>query len=171
MQRILSSRGHDRGLATLEQRFAFAGPAASADAIERVLLTAPLTGPGSIFGERPGTERVGDLPVRSVRDFVPAPAFRFDVELERLDTHVILVRFSQPDRRRPYLRGELVWTVADNADGATLDEQINTTGCRERGVEPLGGVRPSLRRWLFFRVGHRRVMDTAMANVAALLDQ
>ena len=64
--------------------------------------------------------------------------------------------------------GDLVWTITDGSDGVVFDEQINTDQALEWG-EPLGGPRPSLRRWLFFRAGHKQVMTKAVANLAGLV--
>ena len=50
---VLGSR---QGLTTLKQRFRFDGDGANAAAIAGVLLTAPLTGAESVFGDRPGEE-------------------------------------------------------------------------------------------------------------------
>lgn len=163
---VLGRRGN---LTTLEQQFRFTG--ASAGAVTGLLLTAPLTGPDSIFGDRPGTEDPGSESTRTLRGFSPAPGFRFDVELSRPEKHVLLVRFSQPDRRVPYLRGELVWRVFDENGAAVLEEQINTERAMEVASDPLTGPRPSLRRWLFFRAGHKQVMSRATDNLASLLDR
>jgi len=64
-----------------------------------------------------------------------------------------------------------VWSISDDGDGALLDEQINTDRAFQVAGKPLSGPRPSLRRWLFFRVGHKSVMSRAAKNVADLLDQ
>jgi hypothetical protein len=61
--------------------------------------------------------------------------------------------------------------VEDGADGAVLSEHINTERAFQVAKEPLRGSRPSLRRRLFFRVGHKRVMSEATNNIAALLDR
>lgn len=154
---------------TLHQRFRFQGPGVSAAAIADVLATEPMVGERSIFGTRPGREVSGPGRTRGVRGFSPAPGFRFDVDVTEQDGSLVL-RFSQPDRREPYLEGEALWTISDDADGAVLDEQINTERALEVVTQPLDGPRRSLRRWLFFRLGHRRVMAGAMDNIAALLD-
>ena len=161
--------GSHEGITTLEQRFRFAGDRASAAAISNILLTAPLTGDGSVFGNRPGDDGPRTGSTRSLRGFSPAPGFRFDVDLAQQDEGVFLVRFSQPDRKVPYLHGDLVWTVADEDGGAVLDEQINTERAMQVADVPLGGTRPSLRRILFFLVGHKQVMSRATGNLAALL--
>ena len=156
------------GRGTLEQRFLFEG--VDADAIADVLLTAPLVGEGSVFGTRPGEEGIRTDRSRNLRGFSPAPGFRFDVDLTQRDEGFV-VRFSQPDRKVPYLQGDLLWSIDDQAEGAVLDEQINTE--RALGVvsEPLGGPGQSVRRWLFFRLGHKQVMLGAARNIAALLDR
>lgn len=164
---VLGSR---QGLTTLEQRFRFEGAGATAAAIAGVLLTAALTGGESVFGDRPGEEGPRTDTSRTLRGFSPAPGFRFDVDLAQQDGAVFLVRFSQPDRKVPYLHGDLLWTVADEAGGAVLDEQINTEQAFQVASEPLSGPRPSLRRWLFFRAGHTRVMSRATNNIALLLN-
>ena len=165
---VLGSR---QGLTTLEERFRFEGDGANAAAIAGVLLTAPLTGGDSVFGDRPGEEDSRTDSSRTLRAFSPAPGFRFDVDLAQQDEGVFLVQFSQPDRNVPYLQGDLVWTVADEGNGAVLDEQINTERAFQVASEPLSGPRPSLRRWLFFRAGHKQVMSRATNNIAALLNR
>lgn len=67
-----------------------------------------------------------------------------DVDLTQLDRSLVL-RFSQP-------------------------EQINTDRALQIVGQPLGGRKTSLRRWLFFRLGHQRVMVGATKAIAALLD-
>lgn len=169
VERTHHALGTRDGLTTLEQRFRFTGDGASAAAIARVLLSAPLTGADSIFGDRPGKEELRTDTSRSLRGFSPAPGFRFDVDLAQVADGVFRVRFSQPDRAAPYLQGDVVWRVTDEGDGAVLVEDINTERALQVGDEPLSGARPSLRRWLFFRAGHRQVMDRATGNIAALL--
>jgi hypothetical protein len=156
-----------QGRDALAQRFLFAG--ARAAAVADVLLAALLAGDSSVFGNRPGVEIERSDTSRRMRGFSPAPGFRFDVELTHRGEDGFAVRFSQPDRRVPYLRGDLLWTITDEADGAVLDEQINTERALQSLDAPLGGDRPSLRRWLFFRVGHRQVMLGATKNIAAIL--
>ncbi len=162
--------GSRQGLTTLEQRFRFEGDGANPAAIVGILLTAPLTGDDSVFGNRPGNEGPRGDSSRTLRGFSPAPGFRFDVDLAQQDDGVFLVRFSQPDRKAPYLQGDLVWRVVDEGDGTVLDEEINTERAFEVASEPLSGPRPSLRRWLFFRVGHKQVMSRATNNIAVLLN-
>lgn len=157
-----------RGLTTLEQEFLFTGAGADAANIAAVLRTAPLVGNASIFGNRPGVEGPGTGSVRELRGFSPAPGFRFDVEMTERDEGVVVVRFSQPDRRVPYLHGAFVWTISDAGGGAVLAEAINTERALQIGEAPLTGPKPSLRRWLFFRVGHGQVMRRATHNIAAL---
>ncbi len=169
VERTTHVLGSRQGLTTLEQRFRFAGDGANAAAIAGVLLTAPLTGGDSVFGDRPGEEGPRTDVSRTLRGFSPAPGFRFDVDLAQPDEGVFLVRFSQPDRNVPYLQGDLVWTVSDEGDSAVLDEQINTERAFRVAGEPLSGPRPSLRRWLFFRAGHKHVMSRATNNIAGLL--
>lgn len=167
-QHVLGKRN---GFTTLEQRFRFVGDGVSAATIGRVLLTAPLVGDDSVFGARPGEEGPHTDSSRTLRGFSPAPGFRFDVDLGLKDEGLFRVRFSQPDRKVRYLQGDLMWTVADESDGAVLNEQINSEQAFLVADEPLNGPRPSLRRWLFFRVGHKQVMDRATNNIAGLLDQ
>ncbi len=170
VRRAAYVRSRRQGRDTLEQRFRFEGDGADADAIAEVLLTAPLIGEGSVFGGRPGEEGRRTDRSRSLHGFSPAPGFRFDVDLARRKG-VFHVRFSQPDRTVPYLQGDLLWTISDGADGAVLDEQINTERALEAVAEPLGGPGRSLRRWLFFRLGHKQVMSGAAGNIALLLDR
>lgn len=169
VERTRHRLGSRHGLTTLEQRYRFAGE--RGDAIARVLLTAALTGGDSIFGDRPGEEGARTKSTRTLRGFSPAPGFRFDVVLGHYDESTFLVRFSQPDRKVPYLQGHLVWAVADEGDDAILDEQINTERALQIAGEPLTGPRPSLRRWLFFRAGHKQVMSRATRNIGLLLDR
>ena len=82
------------------------------------------------------------------------------------------MRFTQPDRVVPYLQGDLLWSINDDvAKGAVLDEQVNTERALQVVSDPLDGDRRSLRRWLFFRIGHKQVMRGATRNIAALLDR
>lgn len=171
VERTRYVRGSAGDLTTLEQRFRFTGDGASSAAIARVLLTAPLTGVNSIFGDRPGEESERTDVKRTLRAFSPAPGFRFDVDLVRVNQGAFRVRFSQPDRDVPYLHGTLVWTVEDEDDGAILLEEINTERALMVADEPVRGSRRSLRRWLFFRAGHKQVMSRATSNIAALLGQ
>jgi hypothetical protein len=142
-----------------------------AGALAGVLLTAPLTGNDSIFGNRPGSEVDRTERSRRLREFSPAPGFRFDVDLMQGEDGEFIVSFSQPDRRTPYLQGDVLWSMSDEADGAVFDEQINTGRALQTVDQPLSGPRPSARRWLFFRVGHKQVMDTATGNIATLLSR
>ncbi len=169
VERTKHTRGRRDGLATLEQRFRFEGPGVGATAIGDVLLEAPLTGGDSIFGERPGEEGPRTATSRNLQAFSPVPGFRFDVHLERRDAGLFTVRFAQPDRKVPYLQGAFTWAIEDGNGGAVFDEQINTVRALEVGGEPVSGPKPSLRRWLFFRMGHERVMAAATTNIAALL--
>ncbi len=170
VRRTAYVHSHWQGRDTLEQRFRFGGDGVDADAIAEVLLTAPLIGEDSVFGSRPGEEGSRTDRSRSLRGFSPAPGFRFDVDLTQREGG-FLVRFSQADRTVPYLQGDLLWIISDEAEGAVLDEQINTERALEAVAEPLGGPRRSLRRWLFFRLGHKQVMRGAAGNIAALLDR
>jgi len=162
--------GRRRGLTTLEQRFRFMDGGGAA-AIAGILLSAPLVGRDSIFGDRPGDEGARSDTSRTLRKFSPAPRFQFDVDLAQQEEGLFLVRFSQPGRDVPYLQGDFVWWVADENGGAVLDEHINTERALLLVGEPLSGPRPSLRRWLFFRAGHIQVMKNAMSNIALLLDR
>ncbi len=157
------------GRSVLEQRFRFEGQRATADAIAEILMTAPLVGEGSIFGRRPGTEGIGSQDSRTLKDFSPVVGFQFDVDMRREGAHSFVVRFSQPGRRVPYLQGDAVWTLLGSDDGVTFDEQINTAAALGLGKQPLDGPRLSLRRWLFFRVGHKQVMAGATKSIAGLL--
>jgi hypothetical protein len=159
------------GLTTLAQRFRFEGERLDAGAIAGLLLTAPLTGTDSVFGNRPGEEVERTETTRSLKGFSPAPGFRFDVDLMRQEGYVFVVRFSQPERNVAYLDGDLVWLITDELDGTVLDEQINTERAMQTASQPLGGRRKSLRRWLFFRLGHKQVMSAVTRNLASLLDQ
>lgn len=154
------------GRDTLVQRFRFEG--ATAAELAELLWTGPLVGSPAIFAGK-GSDGSTDEPgARSIRGFRPAPGFRFDVRMERAGDLAFVVAFTQPDRAVPYLAGGLAWSFADDGADALLDEQINTAAARALGAEPLGGPRPSLRRWLFFRVGHGAVMDAMVANLDGL---
>jgi hypothetical protein len=170
VRRTAFSQSYVQGRGSLEQRFEFAGDGVNAGAIADVLLTAPLIGENSVFGSRSGRERGHTNRSRSVRGFSPAPGFRFDVDLTRRDEG-FRVRFSQPDLDVPYLQGDLLWVISDEPEGAVLDEQINTGLALQAVSEPLGGPGRSLRRYLFFRVGHKQVMRGASRNIAALLER
>lgn len=161
--------GSRAGVTTLEQQFRFDGEGADAASIAGLLLTAPLTGAASVFGDRPGEEGPRTESSRSLRGFSPAPGFRFDVDLTLRGAGAFVVRFSQPGRDAPYLQGHLLWTISNDGDGALFYEQINTEKALEVASEPLSGPRPSLRRWLFFRAGHKQVMARATNNLAVLL--
>lgn len=169
VERTHHALGSREGYTTLEQRFRFAGDGATAAAVSGILLAAPLTGTNSVFGDRPGEEGDRSESTRALRGFSPVPGFRFDVDLTQRNEGAFLVRFSQPDRTTPYLQGELVWTITDQDGDAVLDEQINTEAAMRVAGDPLSGPRPSLRRWLFFRAGHKQVMSKATTNIAALL--
>lgn len=155
-------------LTILEQTFRFRGDATAGLAAD-VLMSAPLTGADSVFGERPGQEGPRTGTSRTVRGFSPAPGFTFDVELRRADATTFVVTFTQPDRSTPYLSGDFLWSFRDTADGVELHEQINTEEALRVVDRPLTGDGPSLRRWIFFRVGHGQVMAAATRNLAALL--
>jgi len=171
VRRTAHELGRSEGHTTLEQRFRFEGEGANAEAIGQLLLQAPLIGDASVFGGRPGEEGTRTEQSRSLRGFSPAPGFRFDVDLTRRGEGEFFVRFSQPERRAPYLQGDLLWLIADEDDGTVFDEQINTDRALKIVSEPLGGLQPSLRRWLFFRLGHKQVMDGATRNIATLLSR
>lgn len=160
--------GRHRGETTLVQTFLF-DDGVTAASIGEVLRSAPLVGPDSIFGERPGSEEAArDEVGRRLRGFSPVPGFRFDVELAEPVEGVFVASFAQPDLRSPYLEGDAVWIVSDGADGAVFEEEINTERALTIGSSPLTGPKRSLRRWLFFRVGHSRVMADATRRIAIL---
>ena len=169
VQRVRFVRGSEQGRDTLEQRFEFAGDGVDADAIADVLLNAPLTGENSVFGNRPGKETARTDGSRSMVGFSPAPGFRFDVAITPHDRS-FHVRFTQPDRTVPYLQGDLLWSISDETHGAVFDEQINTQQALAVLTEPLTGDRRSLRRWLFFRMGHKQVMSRATRNLGDILN-
>lgn len=94
--------GKRRGATTLRQVFRFEGKRLSAARIGDILMTAPLTGVESIFGERPGREAERpSATTRVLNGFSPVAGFKFDVRLERRAEGVFLVHFSQPGRRVP----------------------------------------------------------------------
>lgn len=168
VQRTRHHIGRDGDETALAQRFLFEGTV-TAEAIGEVLRSSPLVGPDSVFGARSGEEVGSDTATRSLRGFSPAPGFTFDVELTERDGLVFIASFSQPGRRTPFLQGDAVWLLSDAANGAVFEEEINTDRAREHGAAPLTGPRPSLRRWLFFRVGHARVMRDATTRIARLV--
>lgn len=159
-------------LRTLSQTFAFAG--AHVDDVARVLAQAPLVGANSVFGNKKVTSAGSSGEVRRMEGFEPAPLplLRFDVGFrqEPTDTGVnVVVEFSQPGRKHPYLTGQFVWLLSDGDDGAILDEEINTPAALAMVDRPLHGHRFSARRWLFFAGGHQRLMAEATTNIRALL--
>lgn len=162
--------GRRGALSTLQQSFRFGGDDVSPAAIDNILMSAPLTGDDSIFGSRPGDETEGPSgSTRTLRGFSPVPTFVFDVHLDRRSEGLFVVRFSQPARDSPYLQGEMVWFITEQSDGVEFSEEVNTEQAMEVASEPLTGPRPSLRRWLFFRTGHKQVMNGSTANIAGLL--
>lgn len=166
--RIRHARGRNAGETTLEQTFQFEADV-NAAMVADLLRSAPLVGEGSIFGDRPGHEETDDAGSRHLRGFSPAPGFRFDVDLAERDEGVFVASFSQPHSRRPYLEGDVVWLLRDESGGTLFHEEINTDlALATGGGQPLSGEGPSLRRWLFFRVGHAQVMRGAIDNIARL---
>ena len=164
-------RHRANGLVVYQQQFRF--PGRTADELASALTTAPLIGASSVFGERSGATVV-DLPgtdeaplTRTVHNFPPAPGFRFDVTICPVEDRLFTVTFAQPDRTSPYLSGVLLWLLEDSDGGALLTEDINTERSLEFGP-PVTGTGFSVRRWLFFTVGHKKVMDLAMDNLARL---
>ena len=170
VRRVSFVHGSEGGRDTLEQRFRFEGDGISADQIASVLLNSPLIGEKSVFGNRPGEETARTDGSRNVVGFSPAPGFRFDVAITPRNGS-FRVRFTQPDRTVPYLQGDLLWSIADEPDGAVFDEQINTQRALAVVTEPLGGDGRSLRRWLFFQMGHKQVMSRATRNIGDILDE
>jgi hypothetical protein len=159
----LGTRGRWR---TLEQSFRFVG--IGCEPLLELMWRVPLIGARSVFGERPGATALDEGGTRKVRGLSPAPTFRFDLSLQRIEPRAILVGLAQPDRSVAYLAGQLGWFLSDVEGGAMLEEQIDTACALEVAKQPLGGPQASLRRWLFFRAGHARVMDLAMGNIASL---
>ncbi|MDH3682133.1 MAG: hypothetical protein OEV40_19540 [Acidimicrobiia bacterium] len=156
----------------LAQTFRF--PGATEKQLAHVLATAPLVGAASIFGKRTVAATTTEADVRKAIGFEPAPMplLRFDVEMRQQVADsgtLVIVEISQPGRRRPYLAGQFVWQLTDDADAAVLQEEINTPTALAIVSRPLDGSGPSLRRWLFFVVGHERVMRDVAANLRALL--
>lgn len=153
-------------LRTMQQQFCF--PGLGVEDLARILWTAPLLGESSIFGQRPGATADVTHDSRTVHDFSPVFGFRFDLTMRKARDHVLLVGFAQPRRKVPYLSGELVWFLSEGSSGAVLDEQINTARARELVPYPIHGPGRSLRRWLFFRSSHSKLMDELVQNIAAL---
>ncbi len=162
------------GLQTLTQEFSF--PDSNVNDLANVLTNAPLVGDGSIFGNRVAESTTSDGDVRRLHGFEPVsvPLLRFDVETRQHKTGTgveIILEFSQPSRRRPYLAGQFVWLLTDSDDGTTavLREEINTSIALSIVDRPLHGRRFSLRRYLFFAGGHQRLMKDVAANIRTLL--
>ena len=166
VKRLGAEHSYRNGRGTLSQQFRFEG--VSAASLMSGLFRAPLLGAASIFGTRPGREGERTETSWRLHDFSPVAGFIFDVELNQKGEQSV-VRFSQPGRSVPYLQGEALWTITDSGPWAQLDEQINTPAALEVVSEPLGGPRRSLRRRLFFMIGHRQVMSGAMENLATWL--
>lgn len=143
---------------------------ATAGDLARVLATAPLVGDAAIFGRRTVRSSTTDPGVRRAEGFepLPIPLLRFDFSLTPVhagDDVRVIIAFSQPHRKRPYLEGEFVWFLEDGA----LREEINTASALNVVDRPLHGRGISLRRFLFFSGGHRRLMEDVTANLRSLL--
>lgn len=156
----------------LAQTFRF--PGTTARRLAHVLATAPLVGVGSILGPRAAQSTSSKGNMRRAVGFEPAPIplLRFDVEMHQQETSsgtMVLLEFTQPQRRRPYLAGQFVWLLDDEPNAAILQEEINTHVALEIVNRPLHGSTMSLRRWLFFKGGHQRLMADVAGNIAALL--
>ncbi|MCP4385665.1 MAG: hypothetical protein GY798_30365 [Hyphomicrobiales bacterium] len=159
-------------LRTLSQTFRFED--ADTSRLAEVLAQAPLVGAGSIFGKRTILTTASEGETRIIHGFEPVPLFRFDVMMQprAIDTGVeVIVTFSQPERRRPYLAGQFVWLLSDAEDqtAAILREEINTPVALAIVDEPLDGAPYSLRRFLFFAGGHKKLMQDMATNLRALL--
>ena len=159
----------NRDLDTLRQSFRISE--VPSETVADILMNAPMVGSGSLFGARPGIEAASEDGSRHLQAFSPAPGFQFDLQLKRVEALVFVVRFSQPDRASPYLAGELAWFLNNEGPGCLFNEEINTPEAAKLCKEPLRGTSPSLRRWLFFRVGHPQVMTKLMTNLAELADR
>lgn len=160
-------------LYTLRQTFCFINAAAAE--IARILREAPLVGSNSVFGERVLSSMSDTSEIRIMKDFqpLPAPFFRFDVELRPLpnDPLMLIVRFAQPREARPYLEGEFTWRLTDVQDGqstACLSEEINTLEALRMVNQPLHGH--GIKYFLFFKIGHARLMEDVAGNIARLLE-
>ena len=158
--------GRREGHTTLSQTFFF--ERASAEALAEALWEKPLIGSHSVFGPQKRAEVGRDDERRTLRDFSPAPGFLFDVVMIRKGNDFV-VQFSQPRRDVPILAGEILWSFRDVEGGAVLQEEINTELASEHVSHPLSGPKPSVRRWVFFRVGHAQVMKNATRNLAGLV--
>ena len=159
-------------LRTLSQTFRFSET--SMGDLARVLAKAPLTGAGSIFGNRKTKSTSTQAEVRKMIGFqpVPVPLLQFDVEMRQNRTEErveVLIEFSQPELTRPYLAGQFVWLLTNTDEGAVLQEEINTPRALSIVEQPLHGHRLSLRRLLFFAGGHQRLMKDVVANLRNLL--
>ncbi len=154
------------GLQTLTQRFLFDG--VSADRLAELLWTCPLVGDRAVFAGKSCRSTQDREDSRQLMGFVPAPGFSFDVAMRRVAPTSFVVRFSQPAEATPYLAGDVLWRFLDEDGGAVFDEQINTAVALEHVDEPLSGAKPSLRRWMFFKVGHAAIMGEMAKNLAAL---
>jgi hypothetical protein len=157
----------------LTQTFRF--PGASAEQLAHILATAPLVGDESIFGNRTVKSTSTDGDVRRAVGFEPAPIplLRFDVAIHQEDTNsgtLVILEFTQPRQRRPYLAGQFVWQLQDGHEAtAVLQEEINTPTALGIVNRPLHGSPLSFRRWLFFTGGHQRLMKEVVDNLRSLL--
>lgn len=156
----------------LAQTFRFSG--VTERQLARVLATAPLVGVGSVFGVRTAKSTSTSGTVRRAIGFEPAPIplLRFDVEMTQQETSsgtYVLLEFTQPQRRRPYLAGQFVRLLKTESDATVLQEEINTRAALEIVSRPLHGSALSPRRWLFFKGGHQRLMKGVAGNIRALL--
>lgn len=166
-----SIHGKKDGKPSLVQKFTFSSTTGAAVAF--TLLNKPFTGKESLFGPTPGSETPTEAKnERHMKDFSPVPGFVFDVHFEQKTPSVFIVTFSQPKRKKAFLKGQAVWTITEGENGTVLlDEQVNTDVSVEHGAEPLVGEGGwSLRRSLFFKVGHKQVMTNLTTNIAKLLN-
>lgn len=165
--------GEGHQMRELSQTFRF--PGASADRLADILATAPLVGDESIFGNRNVQSTSTDGNVRRAVGFEPAPIplLRFDVEIRQQQSAtgtLVILEFTQPQRRRPYLAGQFIWQLEDRHQAtAVLQEDINTPTALEIVNRPLDGSPLSFRRWLFFSGGHQRLMKEVANNLRSLL--
>ncbi len=157
----------------LAQTFRF--PGASAEQLTHVLATAPLIGDESIFGNRTVKSTSTDRDVRRAVGFEPAPIplLRFDVAIRQQESDtgtLVILEFTQPHRRRPYLAGQFVWQLHDGHQAtAVLQEDINTPTALGIVNRQLHGSPLSFRRWVFFTGGHHRLMKEVADNLRSLL--
>jgi hypothetical protein len=99
--------GSRQGLTTLEQRFRFGGDGANAAAVAGVMLTAPLTGGDSVFGDRPGEEGPRADSSRTLRGFSPLLRLSLDRDARRPGPSYLVEVVDRNPGTTPYFKSLL----------------------------------------------------------------